>query len=86
MMCFIKERYGRGLESGGMLAFVFDGDIEKARSSVGESILSKQQQLKCSPVVQFSPSSILNNAVEISESSHSLPNRTFRIYHAFLAV
>ncbi|MGA2593432.1 MAG: hypothetical protein ABSH32_26245 [Bryobacteraceae bacterium] len=26
MMCFIEERYARGLESGGMLGYVFDGE------------------------------------------------------------
>jgi len=29
MMCFIKGRYASGLRSGGMLAYVFDGDVER---------------------------------------------------------
>jgi hypothetical protein len=33
-MCFIEERYARGLENSGMLGYVFDDDIESARSSV----------------------------------------------------
>jgi hypothetical protein len=38
MMCFVKGRYSSGLVSGGMLGYVFDGEIEEARSSVRTSV------------------------------------------------
>ena len=44
MMCFLEERYARDLESGGMLGYVFDGDIEAARSSVAVSIESNHRR------------------------------------------
>jgi len=86
MMCFIEERYARGLESGGMLGYVFDGEIERARSSVAASIESNQGPLQCSRTPRFGPSSVLKDDIRVSESSHSLSNRSFRIYHLFLAV
>jgi hypothetical protein len=86
MMCFIEERYARGLESCGMIGYVFDGEIENARTSVAASLGSNHRLLKCSPPLGFGPSSVLKDDIGISESSHSLPDRTLKIYHLFLAV
>lgn len=86
MMCFIQQRYARGLESGGMLGYVFDGEVEKARSSVAQSIESSHRQLKSSRTPRFEPSSILPDDPRVSESSHRLSGRAFKVYHLFLAV
>jgi hypothetical protein len=86
MMCFIDERYARGLTSGGMLGYVFDGQIEKARAGVGASIAANHHQLKCSHSTPFAPSLVLTGESRISESAHSLPQGAFMIYHLFLAV
>lgn len=40
MMCFIEGRYSKGLRSGGMLGYVFDGDISRAASSISEHLVS----------------------------------------------
>ena len=86
MMCFIEERYARDLDSAGMLGYVFDGEIERARSSVAGSIESNNGQLQCSRKPRFGPSSVLKDDSRVSESSHSLSNGSFRIYHLFFAV
>jgi hypothetical protein len=86
MMCFIEERYARGLDSGGMLGYVFDGEIERARSSVAASIELNQGPLQCSRISRFGPSAVLKDDSRVSESSHSLSRREFKIYHLFLAV
>lgn len=86
MMCFIEERYARDLDCAGMLAYVFDGAVEMARSSVATAIESNFSQLKCLGKPRFGPSPVLKDDLRVSESSHSLPNRSFRIYHLFLAV
>jgi hypothetical protein len=86
MMCFIEERYARGLPNGGMLGYVFDGQVDKARASVGASIAANHRQLKSSPSVFFVPSAVLAGECGISESAHFLPQGTFTIYHLFLAV
>lgn len=86
MMCFIGGRYSNGLASGGMLAFVFDGEIEKARTSVASSIEANHKHLRCKPRLRFGPSRVLQDESGISESLHSLPQGTFMIYHLFLAV
>jgi hypothetical protein len=86
MMCFNEERYARGLESGGMLGYVFDGQIDSARSSVAASIELNHGQLQCPPTPRFGPSSVLKDAFRVSESSHLLSSHAFKIYHVFLAV
>jgi len=55
MMCFIEGRYAHGLESGGMLGYVFDGKLEDARSSVAACIGSNDRQLRCSRTPRFGP-------------------------------
>jgi hypothetical protein len=86
MMCFIDQRYARGLDTGGMLGYVFDGQIDKARASVGASIASNHRQLKCLGEAPFVPSSVLAGVNQISETTHTLPHGAFVIYHLFLAV
>jgi len=86
MMCFVEERYSRGLESGGMLGYVFDRKVEQARASIAASVDSNRKQLKCSLPSGLTSSSVLKGDFEVSESSHSLPKREFKIYHIFLAV
>ena len=86
MMCFIEGRYSVDLVSGGMLGYVFDGEVEKARSSIGASIEANHKQLRCCAVPRFGPSSVLKGDSRISESAHSRPRGPFTIYHLFLAV
>jgi hypothetical protein len=86
MMCFIVGRYAKGLASGGMLGYVFDRKVEKARSSIGASIEANHKQLRCCAVPRFGPSSVLKGDSRVSESAHSRPQGVFTIYHLLLAV
>jgi hypothetical protein len=86
MMCFIEQRYGRGLASGGMLGYVFDGAIEKARASVGAAIVENHEKLKCATPFKLAPSSVLPGDSRVSETNHALAHGDFIIYHLFVAV
>jgi hypothetical protein len=86
MMCFIGGRYASGLASGGMLGYVFDGEVEKARSCIGHSIDPNHHKLKCCSPPYLGPSTILAGDSRVSESAHSLSQGAFTIYHLFLAV
>lgn len=85
MLCFIQQRYAAGLTSGGMLGYVFDGNIARANSSIGASIEENYKQLKCT-VSRLRASSILSDGTQICESVHSLPHGPFTIYHLLLSV
>jgi hypothetical protein len=86
MMCFIEGRYSSGLVSGGMLAYVFDGAVEKARTAIAASIEANHQRLRCGPRPRFGPSSVLAGESRVNESQHSLSVGAFSIYHLFLPV
>jgi hypothetical protein len=86
MMCFIEGRYAKGLASGGMLGYVFDRKVERARSSIGASVEANHEQLRCCAIPRFGPSSVLKGDSRVSESAHSRPQGPFTIYHLFLAV
>jgi len=86
MMCFITQRYSRGLYNGAMLGYVFDGEIEKARGAIKTAIEENNLQLKHKLKPGFGPSTIQYDGAVISESVHELDHGDFTIYHLFLAV
>ncbi len=86
MMCFIEQRYGKGLASGGMLAYVFDGNLESARNSVGASIEASREKLKTAHPFKLVMSSVLPGDSRVSETTHALVHGDFIIYHLFVAV
>lgn len=86
MMCFIEQRYGQGLASGGMLGYVFDGDVERARISIATSIEANRGKLKTAPPFKLVLSSVLPGDSRVSETLHALAHGNFVIYHLFIAV
>jgi hypothetical protein len=86
MMCFIEQRYGQGLASGGMLGYVFDGEIERARISVAALIETNREKLKTAPPFKLVLSSVLPGDSRVSETIHALAHGSFVIYHLFVAV
>lgn len=86
MMCFVEQRYGRGLDSGGMLGYVFDGNVEAARTSVAASIEASREKLKTVRPFKLVLSSVLPGDSHVSETIHALAHGDFIIYHLFVAV
>ena len=86
MMCFVEQRYGQGLVSGGMLGYVFDGNVEAAHTSVAASIEASRERLKTAPPFRLVLSSVLPGDPRVSETTHALAHGNFIIYHLFVAV
>ncbi len=86
MMCFITGRYARGLGCGGMLGYVFDGDVDSARAAVAKSVEANSTLLTNTPHCTLTVSNILPASKEIGESVHFLESGRFVIYHVFLPV
>lgn len=86
MMCFIEQRYAQSLASGGMLGYVFDGDIDQARASVAASIEKNQKKLKTTHPFMLAVSSVLPGDSRVHETIHALAHGDFLIYHVFVAV
>jgi len=69
-----------------MLGYVFDGDIEKARTSIAASIEANREKLKSAPPFKLVLSSVLPGDSRVSQTIHALAHGDFVIYHLFVAV
>jgi hypothetical protein len=85
MMRFVAGQYAPFMSTGAMLGYVFDGDINKARSGVAGYIKSREKELKLTLPKELTRASILPDEV-VYETRHGLKKCSFLIYHIFLAV
>ncbi|MBC8127715.1 MAG: hypothetical protein H8M99_11305 [Gloeobacteraceae cyanobacterium ES-bin-144] len=85
MMCFIDGRYSKDLRAGGMLGYVFDGDVTKAASLISYQLLTSREKLRLNlphvlvPSRDFSPNTVWF-------TNHLIDDRTFTVYHVLAAV
>ncbi len=85
MMRFVSGQYAPFMKTGAMLGYVYDKDINKARSGVAGYIKSRGKELKLISPKQLTKASIVPDK-PIYETRHGLKKRTFFIYHIFLSV
>jgi hypothetical protein len=85
MMRFVSGQYAPFMKTGAMLGYVYDREINKARSGVAGYIKSREKELKLTSPEQLTRASILPGKA-IYETRHGLNKRSFLIYHIFLAV
>ena len=85
MMPFVSGQYAPFMKAGAMIGYVYDRDINKARSGVAGYIKSRVKELKLTTPKELKGASILPNK-PIYETLHGLRRRSFIIYHIFLAV
>lgn len=86
MMCFVTQRYSRGLFCAGMLGYVMDGNIKGARNAVAAAIRDNSEQMTRAPPCELTACTILAGDERIGESVHKLEHGRFVIYHIFIAV
>jgi hypothetical protein len=85
MMRFVSGQYAPFMKSGAMIGYVYDRDINKARSGVAGYIKSRGKELKLTSPKKLTQATILPDKA-IYETRHGLKKRPFIIYHMFLAV
>jgi hypothetical protein len=85
-MCFITGKYSREVKNGGMIAYVMDGNSEKAVLSIGTLIRNKTSLLQMDINTGLELSSVLRDIKNIRETRHNLATKRFVIHHIFLAV
>ena len=84
MYRYFNGQYAQGLDKGGMLGYVMDGDSNEAIKDVQKSIESKRSELYMQDNETIKSSSITNSR-QVKETSHQYsPNQNFTIYHIFL--
>jgi hypothetical protein len=86
MMCFIIGRYSKGLLAGAMLGYVYDGEVDAARSALGHAIVEHAKKLKLAKPHELRISTIVQQEDRIMESLHELASGTFVIYHILVPV
>lgn len=85
MMRFVNGQYAPFMEAGAMLGYVYDGDTDKAYSGVAKYIRKRVKELKLLPPRRLTKTTLIPGQ-DINETKHGLKNRSFLIYHIFLAV
>lgn len=85
MMCFITGKYSEGLNHGGMIAYVMDGNTNEAINQIEKSMQKNKMHLCLSNNTFLITSPLLNKDM-VKETVHNLETREFTIYHIFLSV
>ena len=81
MMCFVTEKYAKGLPFGGMLGYVMDGDLDFAYTSIKAMIMSCKSALG----LQALPRSVL--PIDVARrfvTEHVCNDRWMEMRHALL--
>lgn len=86
MMRFIEGKYAGGLNSGGMIGFVMDGNIKLAVNSIANAMEKNRDLLCLSTNTKMAPCPLVSNIQTVQETSHSLKPHTFMLYHVFLGL
>jgi hypothetical protein len=86
MMRFVTAQYAAGLEHGGMIGYVLDGNVSNALVAVDRSITSTGRALMMKGPLRLRESLLIPGRRDVKETSHYLSDRTFRIQHVFLRV
>lgn len=84
MMCFIDQRYSRGLAHAAMLGYVFDGKVGAARDAVAKAVKNDHAELQAHHQGEMQQSAL--SIVEIHETHHQIGGRLFILHHLFVPV
>ncbi len=87
MSRFVQGQYARIVRSGGMLAFVLNGDIDSAIAGVEGNIRTLHSELGMDAPGVLDASSVRPNDIRVRETSHRRLNGADRllIHHLFMA-
>jgi len=86
MMRFITGKYAGGLDKGGMLGYVMDGNVSDAIDSVKGAINSRSTDLAMPSGTSLSACAIRADLDHVKQTSHQLSGKMFFIYHLFVGL
>jgi len=86
MMRFITGQYSRAVRHAGMIAYVLDGNVSRARKNIATNIRRKHVTLRMSAPGTLLLSTILTTDPRARETHHqrAQENVTFTIHHLFM--
>lgn len=89
---FIEGQYSTGLPAAGMLAYVMDGNTEKAWTGLAARIETKRDDLCLVLATKFTESLLQHHIksgfpnTRLGETQHNLTSHTLRLFHLLLPV
>jgi len=86
MMRFVTEQYAGGLDKGGMLGYIMDGNMTRATRAVRNAIDKRRASLHMKKGESLSCSSLFPKDNRVKETEHRVRRKGFDIHHVFLAV
>lgn len=84
MMCFVTEKYSRGLPHGGMIGYILNQSLENAREMIEKSMGVNSNPLCLQTDPPFTACVYFPNDPRVLESSHRINHRTMVLYHVLL--
>ena len=85
VMRFVTGQYSSAVDSGGMIGYILDGEIDGAIGAVGQNIASRRAELRMSASASLEGSGLHPDNPLIQQTDHTLlAQRQFRIHHIFL--
>lgn len=86
MYRYFNGQYATGLNKGGMLGYVMDGDTKAARADVKKAIENRRAMLHMKPTATLEASGLVNDNL-VKQTRHSEHGQSsFDIHHIFLPV
>jgi hypothetical protein len=87
MLRFISGQYSRGVRHGGMIGYVLDGNIARARTNIAANLRRHCGILCMTPPGRLLPSTVLVREDRARETHHHRRHerRRFLIHHLFVA-
>jgi len=86
MARFVTGQYAKGLDKGGMVGYVMDGQLDDAILAVKEAVEKKRELLKMGKKATLDDSSLRPSVKQVKETKHRQAKRPFLIHHIFLPV
>jgi len=86
MARFVTGKYAGGLDSGGMLGYVMDGDLKSAMAAVKKAIEARRAKLCMDSNGTLAVSSLRPKISRVKQTSHQQAGKPFLIHHVFLPV
>lgn len=84
IMCFVTEKYSRGLPHGGMIGYVLSGSLAKALTPLQKSMETNRTSLCLTSTPALLPCAHCPNQPGVLESSHNVNGRSMVLYHVLL--
>ena len=83
--CFVSQKYASGQQHGGMIGYVFNGDIETARSAINNQLARSRRDLALLSD-SLATCGLSPENSQLNETQHNINGTAMAIYHLLLPV